>query len=48
MFYRDHNEVTKVLCELHVWQEASIPGGLAGWILNPVFKKNAKIAINGG
>ncbi|XP_054277744.1 general transcription factor IIH subunit 4 [Macrosteles quadrilineatus] len=47
-YAKDHNEVTKVLCELRIWQEASIPGGLAGWSLNPTFKKNTKIALNGG
>uniref|UniRef100_A0A1B6C308 General transcription factor IIH subunit 4 n=3 Tax=Clastoptera arizonana TaxID=38151 RepID=A0A1B6C308_9HEMI len=47
-FSKDHNAVTQILSELKVWQEANIPGGLLGWILNPVFKKNAKIAINGG
>ncbi|KAL1140221.1 hypothetical protein AAG570_000153 [Ranatra chinensis] len=44
----EHVEVVKVLSDLKVWQEASIPGGLAGWILNPTFKKNAKVAILGG
>ncbi|XP_075216082.1 general transcription factor IIH subunit 4 marionette [Lycorma delicatula] len=45
---QEHKDIAKVLSELRVWQEASIPGGLAGWILNPTFKKNAKIALLGG
>lgn len=40
--------VSKVLIELSVWQEATIPGGLLGWILNATFKKNLKIALLGG
>lgn len=45
---QEHKEVAQVLSELRVWHEAPIPGGLAGWILNPIFKKNAKIALLGG
>ncbi|KAJ1530657.1 hypothetical protein ONE63_005529 [Megalurothrips usitatus] len=45
---KEHNEVIKVLSELRVWQEAAIPGGLPGWILNPIFKKNCRMALLGG
>ncbi|RZF43990.1 hypothetical protein LSTR_LSTR007262 [Laodelphax striatellus] len=45
---QEHKEVASTLSELRVWQEASIQGGLPGWILNPTFKKNAKIALLGG
>lgn len=31
-----------------MWQEAAIPGGLPGWILNPIFKKNCRMALLGG
>lgn len=31
-----------------MWNEASIPGGLPGWILNTTFKKNLKIVLLGG
>lgn len=47
-YSKDHLMVTKVLNELRVWQEAAIPGGLPGWILNSTFKKNMKIALLGG
>lgn len=40
--------VSKVLNDLVVWQEATIPGGLQGWILSPTFKRNLKIALLGG
>lgn len=46
--FREHVYVSKVLSELMVWQEAAIPGGLLGWILNATFKKNLKIALLGG
>ncbi|KAK9507244.1 hypothetical protein O3M35_007148 [Rhynocoris fuscipes] len=47
-YSKEHSDVTKVLTDLHVWHEESIPGGLAAWVLNPVFKKNFKIAMLGG
>ncbi|XP_030764948.1 general transcription factor IIH subunit 4 [Sitophilus oryzae] len=47
-FAREHNYVTKVLTELNVWMEGSLPGGLIGWILSPTFKRNLKIALLGG
>ncbi|XP_067002573.1 general transcription factor IIH subunit 4 [Anabrus simplex] len=47
-FALEHNQVSDVLSSLRVWQEAAIPGGLPGWILNPTFKKNLRIALLGG
>ncbi|XP_046387995.1 general transcription factor IIH subunit 4 [Ischnura elegans] len=47
-YSKEHLEVVQILNELRVWQEAAIPGGLPGWILNPTFKKNLKIALLGG
>ncbi|KAF5270866.1 hypothetical protein FQA39_LY08311 [Lamprigera yunnana] len=47
-FSKEHIYVSKVLSDLFVWQEASIPGGLQGWILSPTFKRNLKIALLGG
>lgn len=47
-FYREHLYVSRVLNDLSVWQEAPIPGGLQGWILSAVFKRNLKIALLGG
>jgi transcription initiation factor TFIIH subunit 4 len=47
-FAKEHNEVAQVLSGLRVWQEAAIPGGLPGWIMNSAFKRNMKIALLGG
>ncbi|XP_043283266.1 general transcription factor IIH subunit 4 [Venturia canescens] len=44
----EHQHVVQALNELSVWKEASIPGGLPGWILNSTFKKNLKIVLLGG
>ncbi|GLG94312.1 hypothetical protein R5R35_013875 [Gryllus longicercus] len=46
-YSKDHTTVVDVLSGLRVWQEAAIPGGLLGWILNSTFKKNLKIALLG-
>ncbi|XP_060536388.1 general transcription factor IIH subunit 4 [Cylas formicarius] len=48
VYSKEHNYVSKVLTELSVWLEATIQGGLMGWILSPTFKKNLKIALLGG
>jgi len=47
-YNKEHNFVTKVLTELNVWTEGSLPGGLIGWILSHTFKRNLKIALLGG
>ncbi|XP_018329175.1 general transcription factor IIH subunit 4 [Agrilus planipennis] len=47
-YAKEHSHVCNVLSELSVWQEASIRGGLAGWLLSPTFKRNLKIALLGG
>ncbi|XP_044746772.1 general transcription factor IIH subunit 4 [Coccinella septempunctata] len=47
-YLKEHNLVSKILTELSVWQEATIPGGLLGWILSPTFKRNLKITLLGG
>lgn len=47
-YQKEHEEAVRILSELKIWQEASIPGGLAGWTLNPSFRKNCKISIFGG
>ncbi|XP_063225175.1 general transcription factor IIH subunit 4 isoform X2 [Bacillus rossius redtenbacheri] len=47
-YAKEHAAVVKILSDLRVWQEAAIPGGLPGWILNVTFKKNMKIALLGG
>ncbi|XP_011494040.1 PREDICTED: general transcription factor IIH subunit 4 [Ceratosolen solmsi marchali] len=43
-----HLKVVQVMNELNIWKEASIPGGLPGWILNATFRKNLKIVLLGG
>jgi transcription initiation factor TFIIH subunit 4 len=48
LHFREHNEVAQVLSGLRVWQEAAIPGGLPGWIMNSAFKRNMKVALLGG
>lgn len=48
LYFEEHQKVVQVLNELYVWKEASIPGGLPGWILNNIFKKNLKIVLLGG
>uniref|UniRef100_A0A8D9DV28 General transcription factor IIH subunit 4 n=1 Tax=Cacopsylla melanoneura TaxID=428564 RepID=A0A8D9DV28_9HEMI len=45
---KEHKEATDTLTELRVWNEASVPGGMSAWILNPIFKRNAKVALLGG
>ncbi|XP_049788283.1 general transcription factor IIH subunit 4 [Schistocerca cancellata] len=47
-YAKEHAQVSEVLTSLHVWQEAAIPGGLPGWILNTTFKKYLKVALLGG
>ena len=48
LYVEDHQKVLQVMNELNVWKEASIPGGLPGWILNAIFRKNLKIVLLGG
>lgn len=48
LHFEEHQKVVLILNELNVWKEASIPGGLPGWILNTTFKKNLKIVLLGG
>ena len=43
-----HLKVVEVMNELNIWKESPMPGGLPGWVLNPVFKKNIKIVLLGG
>lgn len=44
----EHQRVVQALNELNVWKEASIPGGLPGWILNSTFRRNLKLVLLGG
>ncbi|CAG5122400.1 unnamed protein product [Candidula unifasciata] len=41
-------EAAAALVELRVWFEQPLPGGMPGWILNPVFRANFRTALLGG
>uniref|UniRef100_A0A8C7XQK7 General transcription factor IIH subunit 4 n=1 Tax=Oryzias sinensis TaxID=183150 RepID=A0A8C7XQK7_9TELE len=45
---RDHDECVSVLTGLRLWHSQQLQGGLQGYILNPVFKDNLRIALLGG
>lgn len=47
-YVKQHLEAVEALCELHIYMEYPVPGGLPGWILNTTFRKNLKIALLGG
>jgi len=44
----DQCSAAAVLIELRVWYEQPLPGGMPGWLLNPVFRKNLLTALLGG
>ncbi|RUS87207.1 hypothetical protein EGW08_005047, partial [Elysia chlorotica] len=41
-------EAAAALMELRVWYEQSLPGGMPGWLLNPIFRKNLSTSLLGG
>uniref|UniRef100_A0A672Z477 General transcription factor IIH subunit 4 n=1 Tax=Sphaeramia orbicularis TaxID=375764 RepID=A0A672Z477_9TELE len=45
---KDHDECVSVLAGLRLWHSQQLQGGLQGYILNPVFKDNLRIALLGG
>ncbi|XP_061690347.1 general transcription factor IIH subunit 4 isoform X3 [Syngnathoides biaculeatus] len=45
---KDHDECVAVLAGLRLWHSQQLQGGLQGYILNPVFKDNLRIALLGG
>nr|XP_020480478.1 general transcription factor IIH subunit 4 [Monopterus albus]XP_020480479.1 general transcription factor IIH subunit 4 [Monopterus albus] len=45
---KDHNECVSVLAGLRLWHSQQLQGGLQGYMLNPVFKDNLRIALLGG
>jgi transcription initiation factor TFIIH subunit 4 len=45
---REQQEAVAALAELRVWHTQPVVGGMMGWILNPVFRDNAKTALLGG
>ncbi|XP_067137640.1 general transcription factor IIH subunit 4 [Centruroides vittatus] len=45
---KKHLDAVEVLCELHLWKENPMPGGLPGWLLHSTFRKNIKTALLGG
>uniref|UniRef100_A0A3B4UAI4 General transcription factor IIH subunit 4 n=2 Tax=Seriola dumerili TaxID=41447 RepID=A0A3B4UAI4_SERDU len=46
--HKDHDECVSVLAGLRLWHSQQLQGGLQGYILNPVFKDNLRIALLGG
>lgn len=46
--HRNHDECVAVLAGLRLWHSQQLQGGLQGYILNPVFKDNLRIALLGG
>ncbi|XP_065292821.1 general transcription factor IIH subunit 4 isoform X4 [Dermacentor albipictus] len=47
-YVKDHLEALEALTALHIWTDSSLPGGLPGWSLSAVFRKNIQIALLGG
>uniref|UniRef100_A0A665VAJ5 General transcription factor IIH subunit 4 n=1 Tax=Echeneis naucrates TaxID=173247 RepID=A0A665VAJ5_ECHNA len=45
---KHHDECVSVLSGLRLWHSQQLQGGLQGYILNPVFKDNLRIALLGG
>lgn len=45
---REHDECVSVLAGLRLWHSQHLQGGLQGYLLNPVFKENLKMALLGG
>ncbi|XP_072024475.1 general transcription factor IIH subunit 4-like [Amphiura filiformis] len=44
----EHREAVELLSVLRLWHDSSLPGGLPGWLLNPIFRTNLKTALLGG
>uniref|UniRef100_A0A673HCC7 General transcription factor IIH subunit 4 n=1 Tax=Sinocyclocheilus rhinocerous TaxID=307959 RepID=A0A673HCC7_9TELE len=45
---KDHDQCVSVLTGLRLWNSQHLQGGLQGFVLNPVFKDNLRIALLGG
>lgn len=45
---RAQEESTGLLSGLRIWHTQLLPGGLQGFILNPIFRQNLRIALLGG
>ncbi|XP_071801950.1 general transcription factor IIH subunit 4-like [Asterias amurensis] len=43
-----HKKCAQILSDLRIWHDNTLPGGLPGWQLNPIFKANLRIALLGG
>ncbi|XP_037081882.1 general transcription factor IIH subunit 4-like, partial [Pollicipes pollicipes] len=37
--------IAESLIQLHIWHEVQLPGGLPGWLLNDVFRKNVRVCL---
>jgi len=44
----EHSQAVDALNLLWIWNDSPMPGGLPGWILNPKFRHNLKVALLGG
>jgi len=42
---KEVTEVAESLIELRVWHEEQLPGGLPGWVLSHVFRKNMRVCL---
>ncbi|XP_077876460.1 general transcription factor IIH subunit 4 isoform X2 [Ictidomys tridecemlineatus] len=47
-FSKAQEESTGLLSGLRIWHTQLLPGGLQGFILNPIFRQNLRIALLGG
>jgi transcription initiation factor TFIIH subunit 4 len=45
---KEHSEAVEALNSLWIWNDHPLAGGLPGWILNPKFRHNLKVALLGG
>ena len=42
---REVTEVAQTLIQLRIWHEVQLPGGLPGWVLNDIFRKNVRVCL---
>jgi len=48
MYCREQKLAVTALTNLRVWHEETMAGGLQGWKMNQIFRKNMKVALLGG
>lgn len=42
---KEVSEVAQTLILLRIWHEVQLPGGLPGWVLNDIFRKNMRVCL---